>query len=96
MSGDDGKTTDGWWVDYLENEMVPDLEKDLELLLRHSEEDRDTFENIRLLREWLRASDPIAKWPIDERLTRVRCKVMREIEREEYHAPERNTNSLSV
>lgn len=86
-----------WWIDYLENEMDPGVEKDLEFLLESCEEDRSTFEYFRLIREWLRFSDPIGDWPIEERLTRVRCKVMREIERDGQLVPEnRATNLLSV
>ena len=85
-----------WWIDYLENEMDPGLDQDLEFLLNHCEEDRLSFEHFRLLREWLRDSDPIRDWPIDERLTRLRCKVMREIERESHFEESRATKSLRV
>jgi hypothetical protein len=67
---------DSWWVDYLENEMDPSLEKDLQLLLQNSQEDRDAFESYRLLREWLKASDPIGDWPLEARLKNIRQNVM--------------------
>lgn len=70
---------DSWWVDYLENEMDPSLEKDLQLLLQNSQEDRDAFESYRLLREWLLASDPIGDWPLEARLKNVRQNVMEKI-----------------
>lgn len=73
---DQTKTTDWWWIDYLEDLLGPDLEKDLQTLLENSEEDRDTFESIRLLREWLAACDPVRDWPIETRLTRVESRVM--------------------
>src|SRR4051812_4763610 len=72
----DIKTTDWWWIDYLEDLLGPDLEKDLQTLLEHSAEDRENFEHVRLLREWLKACDPIGGWPIGERLTRVSSRVM--------------------
>ncbi len=62
---DTSKDTEWWWIDYLENEMDPSLDKDLQILLEHSQEDRDAFENFRLLKEWLRESDPVAHWPIE-------------------------------
>jgi hypothetical protein len=79
---DDGKTkeTEWWWIDYLESELEQGLEKDLELLLEHSQEDRDSFENFRLLRQWVRESDPIANWPLEDRMTRMRAGVMKAIQ----------------
>lgn len=74
------KETEWWWIDYLENELEPGLEKDLELLLEHSQEDRDSFENFRLLRQWVRESDPIASWPLEDRMTRMRAGVMKAIQ----------------
>jgi hypothetical protein len=72
---------DWWWIDYLENEMDPGLEKDLQLLLENSQEDRDAFEGYRVLREWLLASDPIGDWPLEARMQRVRQGVMATIEK---------------
>lgn len=74
------KETEWWWIDYLENELDIVLEKDLELLLQHSQEDRDSFENFRLLKEWIRESDPVMDWPIEERAKKVRAHVMAAIE----------------
>jgi hypothetical protein len=79
---DESGATEWWWIEYLENEMDPGMEKDLELLLEHSEEDRTSFEHIRLLRAWLGSCDPVKDWPLDDRLTRMRRKVMREIEKD--------------
>ena len=76
---DSNKETEWWWIDYLEDELDPVLERDLELLLDHSQEDRDSFENFRLLKQWIRESDPVANWPIEERLKRTRAKVMASI-----------------
>lgn len=70
------KDTDWWWIDYLENELDSVLEKDLEMLLQHSQEDRDSFENFRLLKQWVRESDPIAGWPVEDRMVRIRANVM--------------------
>jgi hypothetical protein len=95
MSEDEGGNLAWWWIDYLENELDPGLEKDMEQLLQHSEEDRDSFERFRLLREWLRGSDPIKDWPVEERLTRMHCKVMREVTKMSYREA-RATKSLSV
>ncbi len=92
--------SDWWWIDYLENELESGLESDLELLLEHSQEDRDSFENFRLLRQWVRDSDPIAKWPLEDRLTRMRSKIMEEVlktepsEKPRTKAAQRPTNSL--
>lgn len=69
-----------YWIEFLENEMDPSLERDLELLLEHSQEDRDIFENFRLLKEWLVGSDPVGDWPLDSRLRKVRREVMRAVE----------------
>ena len=107
MEDDSEKATEWWWVDYLENEMDLGSEKDLQLLLEHSQEDRDSFEQIRLLREWLRDSDPVREWPMEARLTRIRANVMQTIEQEEklkrkaekeksYFSMARLTKSLSV
>jgi hypothetical protein len=74
------KDTEWWWIDYLENELDAVLEKDLETLLQHSQEDRDSFENFRLLRQWLRDSDPVAGWPVEERAARMRANVMAAIQ----------------
>lgn len=74
------KETEWWWIDYLENELDSSLEADLEMLLEHSQEDRDSFENFRLLKAWVRESDPILNWPIEARLERSRAKIMNAIE----------------
>lgn len=71
-----------WWIDFLENELDPMLDKDLEMLLEHSGEDRQAFETFRLLKQWLRESDPIGDWPVEERLPRMRSRVMDVVERE--------------
>lgn len=99
---DTSHETEWWWIDYLENEMDPSLDKDLELLLEHSQEDRDAFENFRLLKEWLRESDPVADWPIEARLERVRRNIMMTVNQEssssesQWFAPPPETKSLSV
>ena len=98
------ESVDWWWIDYLENEMDQALEKDLELLLECSQEDRDSFEHFRLLTEWLRDSDPAKEFPIEEKLHPMRKRVMSmisglEIEnpQEDYlTAPKVPTKSLSV
>ena len=92
---DEVGTTEWWWIEYLENEMDPGIEKDLELLLQHSEEDRTSFEHIRLLREWLGTCDPVRDWPLDDRLTRMRRKVMGAIEKDNTYLKE-ETKSLRV
>jgi hypothetical protein len=74
------KETEWWWIDYLENELDSSLEADLEMLLQHSQEDRDSFENFRLLKQWVRESDPVLNWPIEARLERARAKIMNAIE----------------
>ncbi len=71
-----------WWIDFLENELDPMLDKDLQLLLEHSGEDRQTFESFRLLKQWLSESDPIKDWPVEDRLARMRSRVMNVVERE--------------
>lgn len=81
------KESDWWWIDFLENEFDPGLEKDLELLLEHSQEDRDSFENFRLLKQWVRESDPVAGWRVEERLQKVRSKVMTSIQDLEVEKP---------
>jgi hypothetical protein len=73
--------TDWWWIDYLENELDVALERDLESLLKHSAEDRDTFENFRLLKEWVKASDTVNATEIEARLPRTRARIMAEIDR---------------
>lgn len=76
------KDTEWWWIDYLENELDPALDKDLELLLEHSQEDRDSFEKFRLLKQWVSESDPALEVDIDGRLDRLRAKVMRAVQKE--------------
>ena len=92
-----------WWIDYLENELEPGLERDLQLLLEHSQEDRDSFNNFCLLRQWVRESDPVLAWPLETRLARVRTNVMNAIEGLEFEPehesavqPVRSTNSLRI
>lgn len=68
-----------WWIDFIENELDPMLDRDLQTLLEQSQEDRDTFETFRLLKYWLKDSDPIAGWPIEERLERMRARVMQAV-----------------
>jgi hypothetical protein len=99
----DFKDTEWWWIDYLEDELDPALDKDLELLLDHSQRDRDSFENFRLLKQWVRESDPVATWPLDDRLRRMRSNVMAVVEAEsvgresiDYRPPVEETNALSV
>lgn len=95
---DSQKETEWWWIDFLENEFEPTLEQDLELLLTHSQEDRDSFENFRLLKQWLRASDPVGAWPLEDRLERVRTNVMNAIAKVEIEPTvdqfDRSTNDL--
>ena len=79
---DSRKETEWWWIDFLENELEPSLKADLELLLEHSQEDRDSFESIRLLKQWVGESDPVGDWPVDARLDRIRRKVMQAIDHE--------------
>lgn len=76
-----------WWIDYLEDELDSALEKDLELLLEHSQEDRDSFENFRLLKQWLSESDPVKDWPLEERLPKLRRNIMAAIAHEEIEQP---------
>ncbi len=73
------KETEWWWIDFLENEFDPLLEKDLELLLEHSAEDRDSFENFRLVRQWVRESDPARQVDIENRLPGMRAKIMKAV-----------------
>lgn len=73
--------TEWWWIDYLENELDASLENDLQLLLEHSAEDRDSFENFRLLKQWVRESDPLTlkegqSADLETRLRRVHSNVM--------------------
>lgn len=94
------KEPEWWWIDYLENELDSTLERDLELLLEHSQEDRDSFENFRLLKQWVRESDPVAQWPLEDRLERLRSNVMSAIQNEDLETKpaksQRATNSLST
>ncbi len=88
-----------WWIDYLENEFEPGLEKDLQFLLENSEEDRESFENFRLLRHWVMESDPVSGWPLEDRLRRVHKNVMTAIEQIELEPQSqvfRSINSLST
>ncbi len=71
---------DWWWIDFLEDELDPMLDNDLVMLLEHSGEDRESFESFRLLKQWLKESDPIEGWPIEARLERMRNNIMLAIE----------------
>lgn len=73
------KSEDWWWIDFIENELDPILDKDLELLLEHSSEDRETFESFRLLKHWLKNSDPALGQPVEGRLDRTRARIMEEV-----------------
>lgn len=50
------------------------LEKEVEALFEEI-----SFEDLRQLRDWLRDCDPVGDWPVEERLERMRSKVMKEI-----------------
>lgn len=76
-----------WWIDFLEDELDPALNRDLELLLEHSEEDRTCFENFRLLKQWARESDPAGDYDVDARLDRMRTGVMEAVRREAAARP---------
>ena len=76
-----------WWIDYLEDELDPGLNRDLELLLEHSEEDQQCFENFRLLKQWVRESDPADDFRVDSRLDRLRVGVMDAVRRESAARP---------
>lgn len=68
------------------------LEKELEALFACV-----SREDLRLLRDWLRDCDPINDWPVEERLARVRAKVMKEVyQDEECEAENEETNSRKV
>lgn len=82
------KDSEWWWIDYLENELDTVLEKDLELLLHHSQEDRDSFENFRLLKQWIKECDPVADWPVETRAEKMRANVMAAIANVEMDIPE--------
>lgn len=77
------RETEWWWIDYLEDEMDPALDQDLETLLEYSPEDRKVFEKFRLIKKWLKESDPVAHWPIEDRLNNMRHRVMQAIEAQE-------------
>lgn len=81
MMGEDEKDTDWWWIDYLEGEMDAQIEEDLLLLLDHSEKDREAFDSFRLIREWVRDSDPARslEWSSSE-LDRGRRQIMSQIQ----------------
>lgn len=72
-----------WWIDYLENELDPALDNDLQTLLENCEQDRTSFEHFRLLKQWVKESDPVGEWPIEERLIRMRKNVMDAIQNED-------------
>lgn len=65
-----------WWIDYLENELNHSMEADVLTLLENSETDRTHFEQCRLLKQWVRESDPVAAWPLDDRISRVHQNIM--------------------
>ena len=75
-----GQSDDSWWIDFLENELDPLLDKDLAMLLEHSAEDRDAFESFRLVKQWVKESDPIGNWPVEGRLERMRSRIMAAVE----------------
>lgn len=81
---------DWWWIDFLECELDASLEKDIELLLEKSQEDRDNFETFRLLRAWVKESDAVNEAEIEERAVRLRAGVMDAIAKE---APVQKKNS---
>lgn len=82
MMGEEEKETDWWWIDYLEGEMDAQIEADLLVLLDHSEKDREAFDNFRLIREWVRDSDPARtlEWSAVE-LNHGRRRIMSQIQR---------------
>lgn len=84
---DSVETTAWWWIDYLEDELEAGLNRDLELLLEHSEEDRTCFENFRLLKQWTRESDPAEDFAVEARLDRLRVGIMDAVRQEAAARP---------
>jgi hypothetical protein len=64
---------DDWWLNVLSWEKDPVTGRRLRPL---------PVAKLKVLREWLRDSDPVAGWPIEERCARVRRNVMAAIESE--------------
>lgn len=83
MVDDVSEDSEWWWIDYLENEFDASLEADLQMLLEHSQEDRNHFENFRILRQWLKESDPAFDWPVEARAPVVCQRVMQAISLED-------------
>lgn len=61
-------------------ELEPMLKKDLVWLLKNL--DQMPIETFRLLKQWLSESDPVLEWPLEERLPRIRARVMDVVSRE--------------
>ncbi|HAG90331.1 MAG TPA: hypothetical protein DCL41_00575 [Bdellovibrionales bacterium] len=49
---------DWWWIDYLEGELDPTTEPDIEFLLEKSATDQKNFESWKLLKTWVKEVDP--------------------------------------
>lgn len=52
-----------------------------------------SLQEVELLTTWIRHSDPIQGWPIEQRLERVRSKIMSAIEDGSAFSPQFDTNN---
>ncbi len=57
MNRFDQETRDEWWIEFMEGEVSPSLERDLKFLLCHSQEDRQRLNEYKELRSEIEASD---------------------------------------
>jgi hypothetical protein len=77
----EGLYSEDWWIEFLESELDPNLQKDMEILLANSAGDGRTLEELALTREFVKAMDDIIL-PEDGRYyDRLHSKVMEAVTR---------------
>jgi len=73
---EDDFSFDGFWVDYLENEIDEKLMPDLQKLLKLSEESRKTLKSLHWVRELIETADPaheehLKKWDENKSFNKI-------------------------
>jgi hypothetical protein len=56
----EGLYSEDWWVEFMESELDPNLQRDMEILLSNSPGDGRTLEELVFTREFVKAMDDVA------------------------------------
>ena len=77
------------WVDYLEDDLDPSLKQDMELLLKHSAQDRQILQSLKNVKEAVQSIDE-APLPEDGRYYKeLHDRIMAEVSQAEIESPKK-------